>query len=144
MSIKTKKIKILQNECRICGAPAEYTHFGVISCTPCKMLFKRNTNTEKRAFVCNFNGQCEININNRHTCSSCRLAKCYKCGMSIDKLQESRYCKPKIKALVKVQGQQQPERVRLLNQTDRNKIIEDIFFSFLQCQSQSLRKFSRY
>ena len=41
-SIKTSKAKILLLECRICGAPAEYSHFGVISCPSCKIFFRRN------------------------------------------------------------------------------------------------------
>ncbi len=41
-SIKTKKSKQCPHECRICGAPAEYSHFGVISCLSCKIFFRRN------------------------------------------------------------------------------------------------------
>ncbi|CAF1166838.1 unnamed protein product [Rotaria sordida] len=91
-------------QCRICGVPAEYSYFGVISCNPCKMFFKRNANAGQVAFVCNFDGQCEININNRHICSACRLAKCFKCGMSTDKFRTSR------NILAKVQAQRQLER----------------------------------
>ncbi|CAF4558345.1 unnamed protein product [Rotaria sp. Silwood2] len=101
MSIKTKKSKILSHECQICGVPAEYSHFGAISCHPCKMFFKRNANTEQAACTCHFDGQCEINLNNRHICPACRLAKCFKCGMSIDKLQASRQTKPNTNTLVK-------------------------------------------
>ncbi len=42
MSIKTKKSKILSHECQICGVPAEYIYFGVISCDACKIFFRRN------------------------------------------------------------------------------------------------------
>ncbi|CAF4268581.1 unnamed protein product, partial [Rotaria sp. Silwood2] len=58
--------------------------------------------------ACHFDGQCEINLNNRHICPACRLAKCFKCGMSIDKLQESRQNKPKKKSLVEKQEQHKP------------------------------------
>ncbi|CAF2947972.1 unnamed protein product [Rotaria sp. Silwood2] len=99
--VKTKRSKILANECRICDVPAEYSYFGVISCHACKMFFKRNANAGQVAFLCNFGGQWEININNRHICPACRLAKCFKCGMSIDKLQASRQTKPNTNTLVK-------------------------------------------
>jgi Zinc finger, C4 type (two domains) len=42
MSVKNKKSKVLPGECRICGAPAKYSYFGVISCQACKIFFKRN------------------------------------------------------------------------------------------------------
>ena len=34
--------------------------------------------------MCVANGECEININNRHVCSSCRLAKCFANGMQTE------------------------------------------------------------
>ncbi|CAF3128610.1 unnamed protein product [Rotaria sp. Silwood2] len=114
-SIKTKKPKILPHECQICGVPAEYSHFGAVSCHPCKMFFKRNANTEQAACTCHFDGQCEINLNNRHICPACRLAKCFKCGMSIDKIQASRQTKPKTNTLIKKKVQHQPETLSTLN-----------------------------
>ncbi|CAF3198000.1 unnamed protein product, partial [Rotaria sp. Silwood2] len=53
------------------------------------------------AFICEFDGLYEININTRHACPACRLAKCFQCGMTTDKLQLSRHKKPKTNALVK-------------------------------------------
>ncbi|CAF4925321.1 unnamed protein product, partial [Rotaria sp. Silwood1] len=108
MPVKNKKIKILQ-QCRICGASAKYCYFGVISCHPCKMFFKRNANAGQAAFVCHFGGQCEININNRHICQSCRLAKCFICGMSTDRFQVSRQIKSEKNTSVKKQVQHQPK-----------------------------------
>jgi hypothetical protein len=32
-------------------------------------------------FTCDFNGDCEVNMTNRHICSYCRLAKCFAIGM---------------------------------------------------------------
>ncbi|CAF4964745.1 unnamed protein product [Rotaria sp. Silwood1] len=121
MSIKSKKSKIHSNECRICSVPAEYSYFGVISCHACKMFFKRNAITGQTAFVCDFGGQCEININTRHVCSSCRLAKCFKCGMTIDKLQTSRQTKPKGSISVKKQIQDQLVMVRLSDDISTSK-----------------------
>ncbi len=33
---------ILSKECAICGGPAIYSYFSVISCQPCKVFFRRN------------------------------------------------------------------------------------------------------
>ncbi|CAF3527298.1 unnamed protein product [Rotaria socialis] len=71
-------------ECKICGEFAKYSHFGVVSCNPCKMFFKRNGEHGKDALKCPYNGHCEININNRHVCSYCRLSKCFDCGMQTE------------------------------------------------------------
>jgi ribosomal protein L37AE/L43A len=33
---------IASQKCKVCGATALYTNFGIISCSSCKMFFKRN------------------------------------------------------------------------------------------------------
>lgn len=33
------------HQCKICGAFALYSNFGAITCSPCKMFFKRNAET---------------------------------------------------------------------------------------------------
>ncbi len=33
---------IASQQCKVCGATALYTNFGIISCSSCKMFFKRN------------------------------------------------------------------------------------------------------
>ncbi|UJR23912.1 hypothetical protein I4U23_026884 [Adineta vaga] len=58
------------SQCRICGASAQYSYYGAIVCHSCK--------TKK---TCDFGNICEINLNNRHICSPCRLAKCLAIGM---------------------------------------------------------------
>jgi ribosomal protein L37AE/L43A len=30
------------HQCKICGAPALHSNYGVMTCSPCKMFFKRN------------------------------------------------------------------------------------------------------
>jgi ribosomal protein L37AE/L43A len=50
-SMKNSKSKKFSHKCRICRAPAEHTHFGVISCDSCKMFFRRNGNTEQVNFI---------------------------------------------------------------------------------------------
>jgi hypothetical protein len=37
-----QRSKEKSNQCIICGAPALYSNFGAITCSPCKMFFKRN------------------------------------------------------------------------------------------------------
>jgi len=37
-----QKSKKLPTECKICGAPALYSYFGVIACGSCKIFFRRN------------------------------------------------------------------------------------------------------
>ncbi len=49
-SVKDPKSKLLPYKCRICGAPADYLYFGVISCRSCKMFFKRNGNNSRQVF----------------------------------------------------------------------------------------------
>jgi hypothetical protein len=43
MSESNKKL----SECKICGIPAIYSYYGVISCESCKMFFKRNADNQK-------------------------------------------------------------------------------------------------
>ena len=38
---------IFPYQCRICGAPAKYSYFGVISCDSCKIFFRRNAERER-------------------------------------------------------------------------------------------------
>ncbi|UJR07776.1 hypothetical protein I4U23_012059 [Adineta vaga] len=76
--------------CQICGAPALFTNFGIVSCASCKMFFKRNAETKKNSFQCDLQNDCDININNRRTCSACRLKKCFTQGMQIELIRGSR------------------------------------------------------
>ncbi len=41
-----RRLKSIPTECKICGAPALYKYFGVISCQSCKVFFRRNANRE--------------------------------------------------------------------------------------------------
>ncbi|CAF0887143.1 unnamed protein product [Rotaria sordida] len=86
---KKRQSKRVKTQCKICEAPALYSYFGVISCDPCKVFFKRNAENKKKLLKCDFDGNCEINLNSRHVCSYCRLMKCFTCGMEIEKLRPS-------------------------------------------------------
>ncbi|CAF5019057.1 unnamed protein product, partial [Rotaria sp. Silwood1] len=61
------------SKCKICEAPAQYSYYGAIA-----------------ILKCHFDNDCDININNRHTCASCRLAKCFISGMSIEMIRSHR------------------------------------------------------
>ncbi len=47
MKQTSKKSEKILAQCKICGAPASYSYFGVISCHSCKMFFKRNAEQRK-------------------------------------------------------------------------------------------------
>ncbi|CAF1122880.1 unnamed protein product [Rotaria sordida] len=86
---RKRQSTIVQIECKICGAPAKYSFFGVVSCNTCKMFFKRNGERGKETLKCLYDGHCEININNRHICSYCRLIKCLNSGMQVELIRSS-------------------------------------------------------
>lgn len=46
-TIIKRQSRTASSECKICGAPALYSFFGVISCHSCKMFFKRNAEREQ-------------------------------------------------------------------------------------------------
>ncbi|CAF1092741.1 unnamed protein product [Adineta ricciae] len=76
-------------QCKICGAPAEHSNYGAISCSPCKMFFRRNAITGQLKFKCDSGENCEVNVNNRHVCPACRLAKCFANGMQPELIRSS-------------------------------------------------------
>ncbi|CAF2531364.1 unnamed protein product [Rotaria sp. Silwood2] len=86
---KKRPSTIVQTDCKICGAPAKYSYFGVVSCNSCKMFFKRNAERGKEVLKCRYSDHCEINITNRHVCSHCRLIKCLNSGMRIELIRAS-------------------------------------------------------
>ncbi|UJR07505.1 hypothetical protein I4U23_011794 [Adineta vaga] len=72
------------HECRICGDYAEHSNYGTMTCSACKMFFRRNGKKGQELFKCDFNNNCHINIQTRHLCSACRLRKCFVNGMQIE------------------------------------------------------------
>ncbi|CAF1092799.1 unnamed protein product [Adineta ricciae] len=76
--------------CKICGAPANFTNFGAISCSSCKMFFKRNAESKQDSFQCDLNNKCDINIHSRRVCPACRLRKCFTVGMQVELIRGSR------------------------------------------------------
>ncbi|CAF1092616.1 unnamed protein product [Rotaria sp. Silwood1] len=80
-------------KCKICGASARYSYYGAVVCHSCKMFFKRNAENRKLVLKCSFGNECDIDINNRHICASCRLRKCFMNGMRIEMIRSCRYTK---------------------------------------------------
>ncbi|CAF4242812.1 unnamed protein product, partial [Adineta steineri] len=143
----TKKQNL--SECRICSAPAQYVNFGTISCSSCKMFFKRNANIGQELFKCNFGGNCEIKRDNHHMCASCRLRKCFQSAMTTDKFRPSRPTKSKIKSLVKVELRYQSEKLSILNSlkpdhslltTSQWTLLSNLYDTFDESQVSLLSK----
>ncbi|CAF3617417.1 unnamed protein product [Rotaria sp. Silwood1] len=86
---KKRQSTVVSTECKICGDSAIYSFFGVVSCNSCKVFFKRNAQEGQKALKCDWNGNCEININTRHVCASCRLRKCIMNGMQAEMIRGS-------------------------------------------------------
>lgn len=42
LSSTKPKFKVTFHECKVCGAPALHSNYGAITCSPCKIFFKRN------------------------------------------------------------------------------------------------------
>ncbi|CAF0820187.1 unnamed protein product [Adineta ricciae] len=70
--------------CKVCGESAQYSYYGAIVCRSCKIFFRRNALKKSTLSPCDYDGNCEININNRRICAYCRLAKCFAMGMMSD------------------------------------------------------------
>ncbi|CAF1056899.1 unnamed protein product [Rotaria sordida] len=74
--------------CRVCGDVARIINYGALSCQSCKTFFRRNGLRPQNVRPCSFNTHCEINMQTRHTCATCRLAKCFMMGMSPDLIRK--------------------------------------------------------
>ncbi|GMR29993.1 hypothetical protein PMAYCL1PPCAC_00188, partial [Pristionchus mayeri] len=67
--------------CRVCGDIASCNNFNVLSCPSCKEFFRRNVHKEDEMH-CPFNGTCEVTLDSRRSCRSCRYMKCLNSGMN--------------------------------------------------------------
>ncbi|CAF0719274.1 unnamed protein product [Adineta steineri] len=76
------------NICLVCGDTARIINYGALSCQSCKTFFRRNGFRPDGVRPCNFDKRCEINMQTRHTCTACRLAKCFMMGMSSDLIRK--------------------------------------------------------
>ena len=69
--------------CRICHDKATGIHYGVSTCEGCKGFYKRSV-LRKRVYKCCHNNKCEITVENRKNCKSCRYSKCLRMGMCLE------------------------------------------------------------
>ncbi|CAF4094167.1 unnamed protein product [Adineta steineri] len=74
--------------CLVCGDKARIINYGALSCQSCKTFFRRNGFRPDGVRPCTFNKCCEINVQTRHTCTACRLTKCFMMGMSSDLIRK--------------------------------------------------------
>uniref|UniRef100_A0A0K0ESV6 Nuclear receptor domain-containing protein n=1 Tax=Strongyloides stercoralis TaxID=6248 RepID=A0A0K0ESV6_STRER len=75
--------------CAVCCDKATGYHYGVASCNGCKTFFRR-TIVSEHVFVCQYNGNCDINKNVRCACRHCRFNKCLAVGMDSNAIQNDR------------------------------------------------------
>ena len=68
--------------CLICNDRSSGIHFGVSTCEACKAFYRRtNLSSMNSSFRPCSPIRCEINIENRNNCPSCRYDKCKRLGM---------------------------------------------------------------
>ncbi|CAF2093465.1 unnamed protein product [Rotaria magnacalcarata] len=67
--------------CVVCCGSAHGYNFDAISCESCKAFFRRNALLNTDRLKCRRDGCCEITLETRRRCKSCRLKKCFTVGM---------------------------------------------------------------
>lgn len=67
--------------CVVCYGLAHGYNFDAISCESCKAFFRRNALYNTDRLKCRRDGACEITLETRRRCKSCRLKKCFAVGM---------------------------------------------------------------
>ncbi|KAF8353973.1 nhr-1 [Pristionchus pacificus] len=75
--------------CAVCSDLATGYHYGVASCNGCKTFFRR-TIVSEQTFICQYNGNCDVNKNIRCACRHCRFNKCIQVGMDAKAIQNDR------------------------------------------------------
>jgi hypothetical protein len=67
--------------CVVCRGLAHGYNFDAISCESCKAFFRRNALFNMDRLKCRRDGACDITLETRRRCKSCRLKKCFAVGM---------------------------------------------------------------
>ncbi|UMM16088.1 hypothetical protein L5515_013253 [Caenorhabditis briggsae] len=75
------RIPKTNSKCAICLEDGDGFHFGAEACKACAAFFRRSISQTKR-YVCRGNGDCDVTINIRCMCRSCRFSKCLQVGMN--------------------------------------------------------------
>ncbi|CAD5208400.1 unnamed protein product [Bursaphelenchus xylophilus] len=72
--------------CSVCNSPWASAHFGVITCRSCAAFFRRSI-VLGRNYRCKRKGDCDVITDSRTSCAGCRLRKCIKVGMEVEKIR---------------------------------------------------------
>ncbi|UJR33605.1 hypothetical protein I4U23_021042 [Adineta vaga] len=67
--------------CVVCCGLAHGYNFDAISCESCKAFFRRNALLNTDRLKCRRDDCCDITLETRRRCKSCRLKKCFDVGM---------------------------------------------------------------
>ncbi|MFH4983137.1 hypothetical protein AB6A40_009846 [Gnathostoma spinigerum] len=90
LSGKARRRKVPEGElCAVCSDLATGYHYGVASCNGCKTFFRR-TIVSEHTFICQYQGNCDVNKNIRCACRHCRFNKCVAVGMDAKAIQNDR------------------------------------------------------
>ncbi|PIC17011.1 hypothetical protein B9Z55_023408 [Caenorhabditis nigoni] len=68
--------------CRVCWKPASGRNYGVVSCSACKMFFRR-VSVESLVYNCRQSKNCYDNLKIFPKCKYCRFQKCLRMGMQL-------------------------------------------------------------
>ncbi|PIC43885.1 hypothetical protein B9Z55_004450 [Caenorhabditis nigoni] len=75
------RIPKTNSKCAICLEDGDGFHFGAEACKACAAFFRRSI-SQKKHYACRGNGDCDVTINIRCMCRSCRFSKCLQVGMN--------------------------------------------------------------
>ncbi|CAF1020650.1 unnamed protein product [Rotaria sp. Silwood1] len=78
----TKRTCGLPLICLVCGDVARGINYGLMTCMPCKIFFRRHILKSDIKLQCQYNNHCEITHEKRNLCSACRLKKCFALDMN--------------------------------------------------------------
>ena len=78
-----KMISFKEIKCTVCGDASSGLHFGAITCEGCKGFFRRVVREGHQTFICQQDGNCEINMKTRNVCRYCRFQRCLDKNMSV-------------------------------------------------------------
>ncbi|CAI5451324.1 unnamed protein product [Caenorhabditis angaria] len=68
----------------VCNKQSTGNHYGVRTCTGCKLFFMRSMREKVTYLDCPFNKKCYSVDSSKYKCRECRLNKCIEVGMRID------------------------------------------------------------
>ncbi|KAK6766205.1 hypothetical protein RB195_025855 [Necator americanus] len=114
--------------CAVCSDLATGYHYGVASCNGCKTFFRR-TIVSEQTFICQYNGNCDVNKNIRCACRHCRFNKCLAVGMDAKAIQNDRDRIGPTKKAKLSSGSDEDQAItphRMQDQVDTIEIVEHL------------------